>query len=396
MTWILAFVIACCLKIAALVFVIRYKQLHLWLPAYLAGCWRGNPRVEGPIDIMVCFADHYEPGWSGAELAVQRERVARWVRDYPALADSHRDSDGVKPQWTFFYPAEEYVPEHLDALARLCHAGYGDVEVHLHHRDATSDSLRRQLTWFSHTLAARHGLLRRSPTTGAIRYGFIHGNWALDNSGPHGDWCGVNDELTVLRDTGCYADFTFPSAPSPTQPRQINSIYYATDDRQAPKSHDRGRPAMARVAPSGDLLMVQGPLTLDWRKRSRGVFPRIENGELSADNPPSPHRADTWVRQHVHVEGRPNWVFIKLHTHGANERNTPVLHGREMHDTLRHLERRYNDGVRYRLHYVSAWETYNIICAAEAGADGNPNAYRRLNDSPVASARAGGSSRRPA
>lgn len=41
-----------------------------------------------------------------------------------------------------------------------------------------------------------------------------------------------------------------------------------------------------------------------------------------------------------------------------------------------HLERRYNDGKRYVLHYVSAREMYNIIKAAEAGKAGNPAAYR--------------------
>jgi len=40
------------------------------------------------------------------------------------------------------------------------------------------------------------------------------------------------------------------------------------------------------------------------------------------------------------------------------------------------LERRYNDGVRYALHYVTARETYNIIKAAEAGKTGNPGEYR--------------------
>jgi hypothetical protein len=62
------------------------------------------------------------------------------------------------------------------------------------------------------------------PLSSRIAYGFVHGNWALCNSRPDGDWCGVNEELTVLAQTGCYADFTFPSAPSPTQPRMVNAV----------------------------------------------------------------------------------------------------------------------------------------------------------------------------
>ncbi len=44
-----------------------------------------------------------------------------------------------------------------------------------------------------------------------------------------------------------------------------------------------------------------------------------------------------------------------------------------MHD---HLERVYNDGSNYVLHYVTAREMYNIIKAAEAGRSGNPREYR--------------------
>jgi hypothetical protein len=41
-----------------------------------------------------------------------------------------------------------------------------------------------------------------------------------------------------------------------------------------------------------------------------------------------------------------------------------------------YLERSYNDGRDYVLHYVTARETYNIIKAAEAGKTGNPGDYR--------------------
>ncbi len=57
---------------------------------------------------------------------------------------------------------------------------------------------------------------------------------------PSGNNCGINNELLILKETGCYADFTFPSAPHPTQPSTINSIYYAKDDPLAPNSHNTG------------------------------------------------------------------------------------------------------------------------------------------------------------
>ena len=167
-------------------------------------------------------------------------RVERWVRDYPRLFGAFRDSDGRPPQHSFFYPQEEYEPEYLEALAGLCRAGFGEVEIHLHHDHDTAAGLRRKLLTFKDTLAGRHGLLARHRLTGQAMYGFIHGNWALDNSLPGGCRCGVNNELDVLRETGCYADFTLPSYPSAAQTRKFNSIYYAEGRPGRAKSHDTG------------------------------------------------------------------------------------------------------------------------------------------------------------
>jgi hypothetical protein len=355
---------------------IRHKELHYWLPSYLRGLWRRPLSHPGTRHIMVCIADHYEPAWNHAPIDVQRRRVATWSERLPALAARHRDADGQPLKYTFFYPIEEYLPEHLDRLAAMQRLGIADVEVHLHHHNDTDANLRQTLRSYIAMLHERHGLLRRNPVTGAIEYAFIHGNWALDNSMPDGSWCGVDNEITVLRETGCYADLTFPSAPSPTQPRTINSIYYAVDDPHRPKSHDSGFPARVGSVPVDGLLVIQGPLTLNWSSRSRGIFPRIENGELTPDNPPTPERADLWIKQHVHVAGRPEWTFVKLHTHGAEEQHSEILLGRALDKVLTYVEQMYNDGVRYQLHYVTAREMYNIIKAAEAGLTGNPHRYR--------------------
>jgi hypothetical protein len=78
----------------------------------------------------------------------------------------------------------------------------------------------------------------------------------------------------------------------------------------------------------------------------------------------------------VHVEGRPDWVVVKVHTHGTQERDIDTLLGAEVDAMHEYLERRYNDGQRHVLHYVTARELYNIIKAAEAGLDGDPGRYR--------------------
>ena len=208
---------------------------------------------------------------------------------YPETFSRFKDADGRSPRHTFFYPAEQYNAEHLERLGELVRAGHGEVEVHLHHDRDTSAGLRGALLKFVEQLRS-HGHLGAAQD-GRPRFGFVHGNWALDNSLPDGRWCGVNDELRVLAECGCYADFTLPSAPSPAQTRRINSIYYAKGDPDRPRSHDDGVEVRSGGAPAGDLLIVQGPLVI--LRRSGGILPRVENGNLDSRAPvrrrASPH-----------------------------------------------------------------------------------------------------------
>jgi hypothetical protein len=84
------------------------------------------------------------------------------------------------------------------------------------------------------------------------------------------------------------------------------------------------------------------------------------------------------------VAGRPEWLFVKVHTHGAPDAQAASLlgdGGRSLHRALA----QYNDGARWILHYVTAREMYNIAIAAMAGQAGNPNDFRdyRLPPPPV-------------
>jgi hypothetical protein len=126
----------------------------------------------------------------------------------------------------------------------------------------------------------------------------------------------------------------------------------------------------------GDLLLVQGPLALDWKSRKRGFLPGIENGELGAGRPPSVKRFKIWLNQRIHVKPKRNWVFLKVHTHGAVEKNADILLGHEMDQFLGELENFAAKGNGFELHYVTAREMYNIIKAAESGMSGPPGEYR--------------------
>ena len=201
------------------------KNLNIWLFSYIRQCLKPKrTALEKTTHVMFCFVDHFEPTWNKADHTMQIDRVKKWITDYPKLASKHKDADGKFPKHTFFYPEEQYDAEFLDELAKLCNQGFGEVEVHLHHDNDTSDNLKNKLEKFKANLKS-HGLLSHDDT-GALKYAFIHGNWALDNSRADGKYCGVNNELQVLNESGCYADFTLPSAPSDTQTKKINSIYY--------------------------------------------------------------------------------------------------------------------------------------------------------------------------
>jgi hypothetical protein len=362
------------LSATAIGMAIRARNMQIWLGGYLRR--RRPSAVSAPVHVMFCFVDHFEPMWGKVDLPTQRQRMDRWCRDYRAMAGRHRDADGRWPQHSFFYPEEEYVQEHLDKLAALCAEGFGEIEIHLHHDNDNQENFCATIRRFCDLLHEQHGALSRDPVSGQLRFGFIHGNWSLDNSRADGRWCGINNELILLRELGCYADFTLPSAPSDTQTSTSNSIYYATDDPDRPKSHDKGEAVRVGGSASGDLMIIQGPLGLNWRERKFGVMPRIENADVRRSCPPTPARVDAWVRTGVHVVGRPEWVFVKVHTHGTQERDMDTLLGQEMNVMHEHLERVYNDGTNYVLHYVTAREAYNIIKAAEAGKSGNPHEYR--------------------
>jgi len=298
------------------------------------------------------FADHYEPRWRKADLETARSRVDRWARSWPAIAQSHLDHFGRPARYTFFYPEEEYAPELLDPLAELSGKGVADVEVHVHHDGEGEQWFVDHIGGFVTTLHERHGLLRK--VDGQPVFGFIHGNWALDNSHPDGTWCGLNNELTLLRQLGCYADFTMPAAPDPCQTRRVNSIYWATDDPTRPKSHDDGIPVtVGGTPPASALLMVQGPLTL----RRAGLRPALEVGELAWHVPVTRDRVKAWLGAAPRIG---NHLFLKLHSHGAPEKNAGPLLERDLPAALE-LTRSECERRGWKLVHASAWEMASAI-----------------------------------
>lgn len=359
---------------------LREKHLDIWVPGLFRQRVRdlSRTRPTGTRHLLLAVCDHFEPLWHPVDpRAVPHarglSRVASWRDHYPELARHYRDADGLHPRHTFFFPGDQYHGELVGPLAELTASGLAEVELHLHHDRDNERSLREKLDWSVGRLV-EHGLLSRAGAAGRPRYGFIHGDWALANGRADGRCCGVDAELPLLFDTGCYADYTFPAAPNECQPRTVNQIYWPIGDLRRRRAYEWGE--SARVGRSYDdrILIIQGPLALTLRARRMPV--QLENSDLTAAFPPDRQRARAWVSQNVHVEGRPEWVFVKLHTHGAPEAAASALLGSAGHALHRVLAREYNDGRRWRLHYVSAREMYNIAIAAMEGKAGDPGQYR--------------------
>jgi hypothetical protein len=351
---------------AQLIYKLARWNCHIWLPDYVRRSWRQRA-VRRPgqeiTDVMVLVTDHFEPARKDGELGVQR--VREWCDRFAEVASRHRDADGVMPQHTWFYRYDYPNLACTQILTEYVYRGFGEIEFHLHHGNDTAETfsqkIRDGVEWFNDV-----GAMLTAEPVPQKRFAYIAGNWALDNGRFDDSMSGCNTELSILGAAGCYADFTFPAFSVVAQPSTVNSIYYATDT-PAPKSYDRGEPMRVGGAPRGDLLIFEGPMHLDFRRGE------VEYASLETFTPYSRARLDYWLRAGVSVEGRPEWVFFKLHTHGMQSRETFL--GEQMEQRCADLEALCAE-TGCRLHYVTAREAYNIAKAAEAGHKGDAGEFR--------------------
>jgi len=327
------------------------RHAEIWLVPYIKDRLRKRTRSAKPKRAWVAVTDHYEPLGMGASVETALGRVAQWRDKWPRIADeAPRDGAGQRPQYSFFYPQEEYRRDLLDGIAEIVRLGIADVEVHLHHDHELRDPFVQKVSEFCRRLTDDHGLLRKRD--GRTAFGFIHGNWALDNSHPDGRWCGLNGEIALLRDLGCYADFTMPSLPSPTQGRVVNQIYWCkSNPENRPRSFDYGVEATVGGGACGDLLMITGPVGMRWNERP---MPRVETGEIAGYDMPTPSRVRRWFELAPTIGED---LFLKLYTHGAPEGNlAPLLNG-----GLANLFRFLAEEASRRsieLHWATAWQMY--------------------------------------
>ena len=358
------------LGLVAVGYKAHQRHYDIWICDYLFDSPSGVDEEE-IIDIIFFKVDHWEPGDN-------LEIVNDWMTRYRALAARHVDSDGVKLQHTFYYPLEQFRGYQVDSLTQLCREGCGDVEVHLHHKDDTYESLKEKFIAGIDSLQSHGALITHD---NEVYFSFVHGNWALDNSRlvDGKNYCGVDNEISLLLELGCYADFTFPALQTAAQPSWVNKIGYAVDDPASPKSYEDVVLSKVGLQTTPDQLMLfQGPLMINWSDWRFKTHPTIDDGDLYSDMLPSFERFELWISANIHVQDRPNWVFVRAFTHGCavGHGGLEANLGTEMDAMMSAVESKYKNNPKYRLHYMTAREAYNVVKAAEHGMKGDANDYR--------------------
>ena len=339
--------------------------------------------------IVFTIADHFEPAWSEdglLDIDTQRRRLDEYHKLARKTGEKTRDSDGTKFRHTNFYPAEQYDRQILQQMAEMQTEGLGEVEIHLHHGVETPDSaenLRNRLKEFRDILAEEHKCLSRFEGDDLPRYAFVHGNLALANS-RGGRFCGVDEEMQILAETGCYADMTLPSAPDQSQVPIINKIYKPELPLGEAVPHRRGSSMRVNgILPELPLIFT-GPLVFNWTRKIKGLpVPRIDDGALVSSQSMDSARFRRWRSANITVKGQPEWVFIKLYCHGFFTHDQSASIGEGAQRFFGDLVEEGEKTGDYAVHFASAREAANMVFAAIDGKTGNPNAYRDYRLEPI-------------
>ncbi len=332
--------------------------------------------------IIFTIADHFEPSWSAnglLDLDTQLRRLDDWHLAARKTGEALLDADGTKFRHTNFYPAEQYDRRILEKMAELQAEGLGETEIHLHHgveKPDTAENLRRVLLDFRDCLAEEHRLLSRFDGKGAPQYAFVHGNLALGNS-CGGRFCGVDEEMQILADTGCYADLTLASAPDQSQVSMINKIYECGFPLVEKIPHRRGK---SLEVGRGNLqlpMILTGPLVFNWTRTIKGVpVPRLEDGALVHNQPMDLARFNRWKNANVTVKGRTDWIFVKLYCHGFFDHDQAACIGAAAREFFGKIIDNGEKTGAYKIYFASAREAANMAFAAIDGQKGTPAKFR--------------------
>lgn len=337
---------------------------------------------SGKKHVVFIISNHFEPAWARNGM-LDIDSQLRRLDDYYELArktgNATLDVNGKKFRHTNFYPIEQYDKRLLDKMAEMQAEGLGDTEIHLHHgveKPDTADNLRKTLIEYRDIFAERHRLLSKFEGDPMPKWAFVHGNLALANS-CGGRFCGVNEEMQILAETGCYADFTLPSAPDQSQVAVINQIYECGMPMDQPVPHRAGKSLRVNSVQPKLPIIFQGPLVFNWSRKVKGIpLPRIEDGALVSSQPKDLERFRRWLSANITIEGKEDWVFVKLYCHGFFDHDQSDCIGEGAQKFFGEILENSEKTGEFDVYFATAREAFNMALAAIDGKEGTPGEYR--------------------
>ena len=330
-----------------------------------------------PRHLLFAFCDHYEPLW-GRRVGRDRRRArARaGIEGYPQLgaAVSRRRRPPPAPL-VLLSRASSTARRTSTRSAVWRAAGFGEVELHLHHDGDTAERAARTLARVSRQRTRSTAIFRAARTAGCATP-FIHGNWCLANARRDGRWCGVDDELRCCSRPA--ATPTSRSRPRPTSPSPASSTRStgrtAISVARGRTNEDVGPRRRAHARPHPD---DRGPARADSARRwARACASRTRRSPRTIRRRRSALR--TWVAQDIHVAGRPEWVFVKVHTHGAPEPQAADAARRGRSRAASRAHARYNDGSDWVASLRDRARDVQRRPRRHGGRMGNPRRLSRL------------------
>lgn len=117
-------------------------------------------------------------------------------------------------------------------------------------------------------------------------------------------------------------------------------------------------------------MIITGPLAINIKTR------HFEVGQLEAWWGSNwSNRIPLWINNSPFVQGRPDWRFLKMYTHGVQSKK--LILSQKFRNLFLELKK-YTATKGIKLHFVSAREAYNIIKAAELNSKSDPESYREF------------------
>ncbi|HRH45794.1 MAG TPA: hypothetical protein PKY82_29400, partial [Pyrinomonadaceae bacterium] len=124
-------------------------------------------------------------------------------------------------------------------------------------------------------------------------------------------------------------------------------------------------------------LIFTGPLVFNWTRKIKGLpVPRLDDGALVHNQPMDIARFNRWISANVTVKGRPEWIFVKLYCHGFFDHDQDACIGEGAKRFFSEIIENGEKTGKYKVHFASASEAFNLVLAAIDGKKGEPNDFR--------------------